>query len=127
MKEDIAAGSGDPGRGGHRGKVSHPQSETAGVNAPGYKLDVAAIARLARLELTPEETALFQTQLGQVLARAARLRALQLDDVEAAAHAFPIFDVLRADESRPGFTPEEALRNAPRAADGLFIVAKVIE
>lgn len=90
-------------------------------------LDVAYVARLARLELSAEETALFQTQLSQILAHAARLQALDLKGVEPAAHASPQFDVLRADEARSGLTQEEALRNAPRAANGLFIVPKVIE
>lgn len=90
-------------------------------------LDVACIARLARLDLTAEETALFQTQLAQVLEHAAKLAEVDLEGVEAAAHAFPIFDVLREDEPRPGLTQEEALRNAPRSARGLFIVPKVIE
>lgn len=90
-------------------------------------LDVAYIARLARLALTPEETALFQTQLAQVLEHAAKLSEVPVDGVEPAAHAFPICDVLREDETRPGLTQEEALRNAPRAADGLFLVTKVVE
>ena len=90
-------------------------------------LDVAYIARLARLDLTAEETALFQTQLAQVLEHAAKLAEVDLEGVEAAAHAFPIFDVLREDEARPSLTQEEALRNAPRSARGLFIVPKVIE
>jgi aspartyl-tRNA(Asn)/glutamyl-tRNA(Gln) amidotransferase subunit C len=47
--------------------------------------------------------------------------------VEPAAHTFPVYDVFRADEPRPGLTQEEALRNAPRTADGLFIVPKVVE
>ena len=90
-------------------------------------LDVAYVARLARLDLSAEETALFQRQLAQVLEHAARLRELNLEGIEPAAHAFPIFDVLREDEARPGLTQEEALRNAPRVAQGLFIVTKVIE
>ena len=90
-------------------------------------LDVAYIARLARLDLTAEEIALFQTQLAQVLEHAAKLAEVDLEGVEAAAHGFPIFDVLREDEPQPGLTQEEALRNAPRSARGLFIVPKVIE
>ena len=39
----------------------------------------------------------------------------------------PLFDVLREDEPRPWFTPEEALHNAPRQANHLFIVPKVVE
>jgi len=90
-------------------------------------LDVAYVARLARLELTAEETALFQTQLAQVLEHAEKLREVDVEGVEPAAHALPMFDVLREDVPRPGLTQEEALRNAPRAANRLFIVTKVIE
>jgi aspartyl-tRNA(Asn)/glutamyl-tRNA(Gln) amidotransferase subunit C len=90
-------------------------------------LDVAYVARLARLDLTEKETALFQAQLANVLKHAEKLQELDLEGIEPAAHALPIFDVLREDEVRAGLTQEEALRNAPRAADGLFIVPKVIE
>ena len=90
-------------------------------------LDVAYVARLARLELTAEETALFQTQLAQVLEHAEKLREVDVEGVEPAAHALPMFDVLREDVPRPGLTQEEALRNAPRTANRLFIVTKVIE
>jgi aspartyl-tRNA(Asn)/glutamyl-tRNA(Gln) amidotransferase subunit C len=90
-------------------------------------LDVAYIAQLARLELTAEETALFQTQLAQVLEHAEKLREVDVEGVEPAAHALPMFDVLREDLPRPGLTQEEALQNAPRAANGLFIVPRVIE
>ncbi len=90
-------------------------------------LDVAHVARLARLELSKEETALFQSQLAQVLEHAEKLREVDVEGVEPAAHASPQFDILRTDETRPGLTQEEALRNAPRAANGLFIVTKVIE
>ena len=90
-------------------------------------LDVAYVARLARLDLSAEETALFQTQLAQVLEHAARLREVNVEGIEAAAHAFPIFDVLREDDARPGLTQEEALCNAPRVARDLFIVTKVVE
>jgi aspartyl-tRNA(Asn)/glutamyl-tRNA(Gln) amidotransferase subunit C len=89
--------------------------------------DLASIARLARLDLTPEETSLFQAQLAQVLEHVARLHEVDVEGVEPAAHVFPLFDVLREDEPRPGLTQEEALRNAPRAAHDLFIVPKVIE
>lgn len=90
-------------------------------------LDVAYVARLARLELTAEETALFQIQLSQVLGHAEALQKVKIEGVEPAAHAFPVFDVVREDEVRPSLSQEEALRNAPRTANGLFIVTKVVE
>jgi aspartyl-tRNA(Asn)/glutamyl-tRNA(Gln) amidotransferase subunit C len=90
-------------------------------------LDVAYVAKLARLNLTDAETALFQKQLGDVLKYADKLRAVDVSHVEAAAHAVPIFNVFREDESRDWFTADQALSNAPRQANGLFIVTKVVE
>jgi Asp-tRNA(Asn)/Glu-tRNA(Gln) amidotransferase C subunit len=36
-------------------------------------------------------------------------------------------NITRADEVRPSLAHEDALRNAPRQAGGLFIVPKVVE
>jgi aspartyl-tRNA(Asn)/glutamyl-tRNA(Gln) amidotransferase subunit C len=90
-------------------------------------LDVAYVARLARLNLTDGETELFQKQLGDVLKYAEKLREVDVSSVEAAAHALPIFNVFREDAPRDWFTAEQALSNAPRQANGLFIVPKVVE
>jgi aspartyl-tRNA(Asn)/glutamyl-tRNA(Gln) amidotransferase subunit C len=90
-------------------------------------LDVAYVARLARLNLTDEETELFQKQLGDVLEYAEKLREVDVSNVEAAAHALPIFNVFREDAARDWFTAQQALSNAPRQANGLFIVTKVVE
>ena len=90
-------------------------------------LDVAYVAKLARLNLTDAETKLFQKQLGDVLKYVEKLRAVDVSDMEAAAHAVPIFNVFRADEASDWFTATEALSNAPRQANGLFIVTKVVE
>lgn len=90
-------------------------------------LDVAYIAKLARLRLTSEEARLFQEQLGHVLAYADKLREVDVSGVEAASHAVPVFDVWREDEARPWLTSEEALAHAPRQANDLFLVPKVVE
>ena len=91
------------------------------------ELDVAYVAKLARLKLTEEEARLFQEQLGHVLQYADKLREVDVSDVEAAAHAVPIFNVFREDEAHDWFTPAEALSNAPRQTNGLFVVTKVME
>ena len=90
-------------------------------------LVVAYVAKLARLNLSDEETRLFQKQLGDVLKYAAKLREVDVSHVEAAAHAIPIFNVFREDEPRPWFSVEEALSNAPRKVNNLFVVTKVVE
>ena len=90
-------------------------------------LDVGYVAKLARLNLTDEETRLFQKQLGDVLKYAEKLKEVDVSHVEASAHAIPVFNVFREDFSRDWFTTEEALSNAPQKATNLFIVTKVVE
>ena len=91
------------------------------------EIDVAHVAKLARLNLTEEERKLFQAQLGRILEYAEKLRELDTSAVEAAAHAVPLFNVFRDDEPRGWLSVEEELSNAPRWANGLFIVTKVVE
>jgi len=90
-------------------------------------LDVAYVAKLARINLTEAEAKVFQKQLDDVLEYVEKLRQADMTDVEPAAHALPIFNVFREDAAREWFTAEQALRNAPRKANGLFIVPKVVE
>ena len=66
-------------------------------------------------------------QLGRVLEYAEKLREPDTSQVEAAAHAVPVFNIFREDEPRAGLTAAKALSNAPRQANGLFIVTKVVE
>jgi aspartyl-tRNA(Asn)/glutamyl-tRNA(Gln) amidotransferase subunit C len=95
--------------------------------AGGVQMDVAYVAHLARLHLTPEETARLQAQLDQVLGYVNQLRELDVRDVEPTAHAMPVRNVFRADEPREGLSHEAALANAPATRNGLFIVPKILE
>jgi aspartyl-tRNA(Asn)/glutamyl-tRNA(Gln) amidotransferase subunit C len=90
-------------------------------------LNVRYVAHLARLSLTPEEEQRFAAQLGQVLGYIEKLRQLDVSAVEPTAHATPLSNVTRADEVRPSLSNEEALRNAPAKANGLFLVPKIVE
>lgn len=90
-------------------------------------LDVRDVARLARIELTDEETATFQAQLGSVLKYVEQLGQLDVSDVEPTAHANPIFNVFREDVVEPGLERPVVLANAPHAANNLVVVTKVLE
>lgn len=90
-------------------------------------LNVKYVAHLARLSLTLEEEQRFAAQLGQVLGYIEKLRQLDVSAVEPTAHATPLSNVMRADEVRPSLSNEEALRNAPAKANGLFLVPKIVE
>ena len=91
------------------------------------KLDVDYVANLARIELTEEEKAKFSSQLGDVLEYFDKLNAVEVDGVEPTAHAFPRHNVWDEDQSKPGFSSEEALMNAPEKRQDQVVVPKVIE
>lgn len=93
----------------------------------GVEIDVKYVAHLARLHLTPEEEQKFGAQLGNVLGYIEKLKEVDISGVEPTAHAFPLVNVTRPDETRPSLSNEEALRNAPAQANGLFIVPKIVE
>ena len=91
------------------------------------EFDIKYVANLARIALTPEEEARLGSQLGDILGYAKKLEELDVSDVEPMAHAVPLDNVLRADEVQPSITNEEALANAPKKANGLFVVPKIVE
>jgi len=91
------------------------------------ELDLQQVAHLARLNLTEEEEQKFGAQLGQILGYIAKLNELDVSQVEPTAHAVPLVNVKRPDEIRPSLSNEQALRNAPASANGLFVVPKIVE
>ncbi len=91
------------------------------------EIDVKYVAHLARLALTPEEEQKIGAQLGNILGYIEKLKEVDVSGVEPTAHAFPLINVTRPDEVRPSMSQEDALRNAPAHANGLFIVPKIVE
>lgn len=88
--------------------------------------DVAHVARLARLELTEDELELFTAQLAAVLEHAADVEALDVGDVPPTMHPYPLRNVLRDDDVRPGVDRDEVLSQAPAAEDGRFKVPPIL-
>jgi aspartyl-tRNA(Asn)/glutamyl-tRNA(Gln) amidotransferase subunit C len=89
--------------------------------------NIKYVAHLARIALTPEEEVKLSSQLGSILGYIEKLRELDVSHVEPTAHAFPLVNVTRPDETGPSLPQEDALRNAPAKANGLFIVPKIVE
>ena len=90
-------------------------------------IDIKYVAHLARLALTAEEEQKIGAQLESVLHYVEKLKEVDVTSVEPTAHAFPLVNVTRSDEVQPSLSNEEALRNAPAKANGLFIVPKIVE
>ncbi|MEI7729459.1 MAG: Asp-tRNA(Asn)/Glu-tRNA(Gln) amidotransferase subunit GatC [Verrucomicrobiota bacterium] len=91
------------------------------------EFDVKYVAHLARLALTPEEQAKLGAQLESILTYVNQLKEVDVSGVEPTAHAFPLTNVTRPDVVRPSLPNEDALRNAPAKANGLFLVPKIVE
>ena len=84
--------------------------------------DVAKVARLACLDVTPSEIELMTTQLDGMLEHFADVDLLDLAEVVPMTQPFPLSNVFRADVVRPCLDREEVLAAAPAAQDGCFQV-----
>ena len=89
--------------------------------------DIQYVANLARIALSPEEEGKLSTQLGDILGYVKKLEELDVTGVDPMAHAVPLANVLRTDEVQPSIPQEAALANAPKQANGLFVVPKIVE
>lgn len=108
-----------------RGREAGPSSLT-GVSDRLTSDVVAKVARLARLDLTPDEIERATAQLGDMLDHFADVDALDLADVEPMTQPYHLVNVMRDDVVRPGLDRDEVLAAAPRAEDGRFRVPPVI-
>ena len=88
---------------------------------------VEKVAKLARLQLSPEELDRYGGQLGAILDYIAKLEKLDVSGLEPLAQAVDVFNVFRADEPRPSLPREAALQNAPEKTGDFFVVPKIIE
>ncbi|HHY86425.1 MAG TPA: Asp-tRNA(Asn)/Glu-tRNA(Gln) amidotransferase subunit GatC [Verrucomicrobia bacterium] len=90
-------------------------------------INVKYVAHLARIALTDEEEQKLSAQLADILGYVEKLKEVDVSGVEPTAHPFPLVNVSRPDEVRPSLPHEEAMRNAPVQANGLFVVPKIVE
>jgi aspartyl-tRNA(Asn)/glutamyl-tRNA(Gln) amidotransferase subunit C len=87
--------------------------------------DVRHVAELAKLRLTDEEVVEYAEQLSDILDYAERLGEIDTTGIPPTPFVLPIVSVMREDEPQVGLSNEEALANAPDAADGFFRVKAV--
>ena len=90
-------------------------------------IDVAYVARLARLELTEQEQQETAAQLDQVLAFMHQLDDVDVEGVEPMAHAVPRSNVFREDEPRECLDRDEVLNNAPAQVQKLIRVPNILD
>jgi aspartyl-tRNA(Asn)/glutamyl-tRNA(Gln) amidotransferase subunit C len=91
------------------------------------EIDIAHVARLARLDLSEEELEAYKTQLGAILDHAAKVQSLQGEPELEASHPLRFENAYRDDEVRPSLDRDEVLAQAPESEDGYFAVPPTMD
>lgn len=84
--------------------------------------EVARVAELACLSLTPEETKHMAKDLERIVAYVEELGQLDTSNVPPTSHVLMGKTAWRQDSVEPGVTHEDALAQAPRSSQGGFAV-----
>jgi aspartyl-tRNA(Asn)/glutamyl-tRNA(Gln) amidotransferase subunit C len=90
-------------------------------------IDIAKVARLARIGLDAGELARYGSELEVILEHAARIQALDLDAVEPTAHPLPMVNAFRDDEPGATLDRDDVLAQAPDREGPYFRVPPFLE
>lgn len=90
-------------------------------------IDIAKVARLARLALNDEELKRYRLQCEVILEHAARVQALPTDDVEPTSHPLPRTNAFREDAVTGCLDREEVLAQAPERDGDYFLVPRILD
>lgn len=89
--------------------------------------EVEHVARLARMQLAPEELERMRAQLSAILDYMAMLQEVDVEGVPPTAQVTGLSSVMRPDEVQPSLPREEVLANAPDQREGMFRVKAVFD
>lgn len=93
---------------------------------PEAKIDIGRIARLAKLEVRPQEREPLTRQLQEMVAFADALGSLDTEGIEPAEQALPIKNVFREDTVAPPMARGKLLAAAPETLNGYLLVPQVL-
>lgn len=89
--------------------------------------EVLRIAKLARLEFEPKSVPRLRRQMQSILDYVATLEELDVSDLPPTVATRFDAGAPREDRTSPSLPREDALRNAPDHAQGLFRVPRVLK
>ena len=91
------------------------------------EIDIAHVARLARLALTDEALESYRGQLGVIIEHAARVQELDTEGLEPTSHPLNLASRFRPDLVEPSLDRQEVLDQSPAVKDGYFVVPPALE
>lgn len=89
--------------------------------------DIEKVAKLARIRIDASDLPELTTRLGNILAMADRLQAVDTNGIAPMSNPFDATQRLRPDVVTEVDQREQLLAIAPKTEQGLFLVPKVIE
>ena len=92
-----------------------------------HTIDVAYVAELARLELSPDEKRTFQQQLETIVQYVEKIGELDLTGIEPTMHGQTLVNVFREDVVVPSLACERFLVNAPERNGFEIRLPKIVE
>ncbi|MFB2597252.1 Asp-tRNA(Asn)/Glu-tRNA(Gln) amidotransferase subunit GatC [Herbiconiux sp. P17] len=87
---------------------------------------VAHLANLARIALTPQEIESLTSELGSIVDNVAKVSEVATPDVPATSHPIPLQNVYRDDEPGVTLTSAQALAGAPDHDGSRFRVTAIL-
>jgi aspartyl-tRNA(Asn)/glutamyl-tRNA(Gln) amidotransferase subunit C len=94
---------------------------------PTFSVDeVARVAALARIALTPEELARLAGELEVIVHAVARVSEAVGEDTPATSHPIPLTNVFREDVPEPALAQDAVLAGAPASEAGQFLVPQIL-
>ena len=125
----IPSGLGSEGSVNGEGAPAH-KNTTAANSVKSEKIsreEVHHVAKLARLELSDQETIFFQKDLNSILDYVETLKHLNTDHVSPMSHVLKMDNVWREDRPEGSKETESLLQNAPMREKGYYKVPKILE
>lgn len=94
---------------------------------PTFSTDeVARVAALARIDLTPAELERLAGELEVIVHAVARVAEAVGDETPATSHPIPLTNVFREDVVEPSLPAEDVLAGAPASESGRFLVPQIL-
>lgn len=91
------------------------------------EMNIENVAKLARLELSPDEKDEFSRQLNGIIQYVEKINELDTSGVEPADHIVEVSNVFRDDAVQESIDRSELEKIAPDFREGHIVVPKIIE
>ncbi len=89
--------------------------------------EVKHVAKLARLNLTPQEVKKFQEQLSEVLDYIEILKKVKTEKIEPTSQVTSLENVFRKDQSQSSLSQNETLLGAKEIYKGFFKIKRILD